>query len=251
MSTDFAAASKGFFERRLPLLQCPWCGIGFLTAGPKPFVTLPSRASMDQSRPDWDPFDISGSFHGDVRCQYPECGESVVMIGDFYLDYDYFDRERELSEYFVIRQMMPALPLLSPPDGAPSVVGYYIKRASSLFWSDREAAANALRSCIEAILDAHGVSSHVTTKSGKQRLKSLHERLEEFEKVNAEAAVLFEAVKWIGNQGSHSSAVSLTHEHILEDVQYLEAGLAEVYPKDHSAAIARAQLINKNRGFTS
>jgi uncharacterized protein DUF4145 len=45
--------------------------------------------------------------------------------------------------------------------------------------------------------------------NGKRRRLSTHERITEFRKSEG-AADSLEAVKWIGNQGSHESALSAT-----------------------------------------
>jgi hypothetical protein len=69
-------------------------------------------------------------------------------------------------------------------------------------WTDPATAANGLRRCIEALLDAQRIAKTKASSKGKVRLNS-RECIQRLKLKHAVAAELLETLKWIGNQGSH------------------------------------------------
>ena len=80
-----------------------------------------------------------------------------------------------------------------------------------------------------------------------QRL-SAHKRIDLLKTKQPVAATSLEAVKWLGNEGSHSSAV-LTSSHCIESARYLNHALRVLCDKTDVALIKKAKVINKAKGL--
>jgi hypothetical protein len=99
---------------------------------------------------------------------------------------------------------------------------------------------------IEELLTAKGVRRTVT-KNGRRSPLKTHARILEFKKGNQLAGDTLEAVKWIGNQGSHES--DLTAGDILDGAELLEYALRLLYDKSDAAIARRVKAINKSKGL--
>lgn len=109
-----------------------------------------------------------------------------------------------------------------------------------------DAAANQLRQAVESLLTARGERRYTTTKAGKRKRLTTHERIESFRKREPQVSDVLEAVKWIGNAGSHDDA--LTVGQVAEGAGYLALALRLLYDRTEAALLASAQAVNKRRG---
>ena len=101
--------------------------------------------------------------------------------------------------------------------------------ASALLWVDPGAAANRLRFAIEELLTAEGMRRFVNRDHKRVRL-STHMRIQEFKKYAGSAGDALEAVKWIGNSGSHDDELTATD--VLDGVDLLRHALRSLYDKE-------------------
>lgn len=108
----------------------------------------------------------------------------------------------QYETFYELKYCEPALRLLAVPAGTPELI-----------WLNPSSAANRLRAAIDQLLTDLGVS-----KSG-----STHKRIERLAAPRPEVATVLEAVKWIGNDGSHMAALPL--KDVLEGVALLERAL--------------------------
>lgn len=128
----------------------------------------------------------------------------------------------QYDTFYELRYCDPALRLLAVPDRTPEDVKRAIESASQFIWMDPSSAANRLRAGIEYLLTDLGVAKRGTT----------HKRIERLAASRQDIATVLEAVKWIGNDGSHTAVMPL--KDVLEGVALLERALTLVY--DDTAA---------------
>lgn len=140
----------------------------------------------------------------------------------------------------------PAPPLFRPPDECPGLVQDELKSAWPLFWVDASACANRLRGCIEVMLTEHGVPRSARDKNGKMSRLRLHARIDRFRKKEPAIAVTLEAIKWLGNEGSHTS--DLTKEALLDGVALLQYAMDELYARRTKRLERLATTLNKSKG---
>ena len=244
---DLRAFDSWFSGNEWPSAPCPECKLGDLHIRKGSIVTV-TTADSDRHRndSDWEPEWLFGYFHGVIYCTRPVCDEKVVVSGDWRTEWsnttgNYEDRLR-------LRYAMPALPLAVPPVKAPSIVVERLKAVSQVVWTDPASAANGLRRCVEALLDHQKVNKTQLTKKGKRRTLSTHERIAALKAKQPVAATSLEAVKWVGNQGSHAS-FQLTATDCVESALYLDHALRVLYDTSDAEIIKKAKAVNRAKGI--
>nr|WP_321980124.1 DUF4145 domain-containing protein [uncultured Cohaesibacter sp.] len=192
---------------------CPECGSGSLKPDQSSFRKVEPRYSdMAHRHPDWDPDWMIFRFCFSCVCDNQECGEIAFVTGDGRVDQRYDDRgQAEFYEHFTIKSFFPSPRLCYIPSEVPDKVEQQLYKSFSLFWVDVSAAANALRSSLESLLDEMNVPSQEQSKKGSTVRMSLHRRLEVWSKTNEEHAELCLALKEVGNLGSHGDIVETEH----------------------------------------
>lgn len=231
-----------------PRLDCPACSDGMLQPVTlERFHDAESAAHMERYRHGLDgPEDLSGTFIGSLRCGRTSCELVVAVAGDWRLvvDWDEHAGARYAEEYRV-RYLNPALPLLDVPTRAPLPVIRALDDAAQLMWVNPSAAANQLRQAVEELLTSHRVRRYATTKKGRTRLTT-HARIGLFRETRPDVAVFLEAVKWIGNSGSHDG--DLVAADVLEGAELLSHALQQLYDPADVRLRARAAAVTKRRG---
>jgi uncharacterized protein DUF4145 len=151
----------------------------------------------------------------------------------------------EYDDMFQLRFALPALPIITPPAETPEAVKAAIQSASQILWTDPSAAANRLRFAIEALLTDRGIP-RFPAKGTRARLTT-HARIVKFKQHEAEAGAALEAVKWIGNSGSHEDA--LTVSDVLDGAEMLGYALRLVYNKSDKELQRLIRSVNKVNGL--
>jgi Domain of unknown function (DUF4145) len=244
MADDLRAFDGWFNLNAWPSAPCPVCKVGDLHPS-KGSVTKVTTTSYDWHRDDdgWEPDWEHGFFHGILYCGRSACREKVIVSGEYRVtETVHWEYVSELRLRFAI----PAFPLIIPPASSPEAALEGIDAASRIIWTDPAGAANGLRRAVEAILDDQKVRKTKITGHKRRRL-STHQRIDILEAKQPVAATSLEAVKWLGNEGSHSSSV-LTSSHCIESAEYLNHALRILYEAD-AALIKKAKEINKARGL--
>ena len=85
-------------------------------------------------------------------------------------------------------------------------------------------------------------------KKGKRVRLNLHSRIKLFHTKNADAAISLEAVKWLGNDGSHANLYSLTIDDLLDGFDLFEDAIERVYVRRAERLSKIAAKINKQKG---
>ncbi len=167
----------------------------------------------------------------------PVCGEGGLAVDQ--VDWDYGGANLNLWEMLTVRTILPPIPVLDLSDDVPESVRAAALRAAALIWLDPLAFAGALRTAVEYLMDEHRIL--VRPPGAKQ--VGLHDRLENFEKVQPQAGKLLLAAKWIGNTGAHETT-PFTASDALDTAELVEVALGILYVPDNSALLARADRIN-------
>ncbi|MEU8453736.1 DUF4145 domain-containing protein [Streptomyces griseoaurantiacus] len=249
-------AAKKFPADRWPRLLCPRCERGTLQAKSADSVVkveaADSASELWRNHEAWEPDWIYGYFHGALHCSETKCDEPTIVTGEYTLDaipdddwgIDYEERLR-------LRFSIPGLRIMKMPQKCPEPVQARIQEAANLLWSDPASAANRLRSAIEELLTAQKIPRTKLVPKGATQPKrrkrlSAHERIIMLKAREPDAANLLEAVKWIGNSGSHEGTAQ--SEDVLDGVTLLERALHDLYD-DRGKELARiAKQINARKG---
>jgi hypothetical protein len=232
-------------EGQWPAVACPVCRDGVLLEDSVQGVA--TSASERAYRVTDDPMDLSGGFYGSLRCNVAACHEAVLIAGDYTVDIDVdADGRTKERDFFKLHYIRPALPIILPPEGTPPAVVAAIEAASVVVWADPSSAANRLRLAVEALLSAYGMRRFVN-KNGKRLRLTTHARITEFKRDDPEVGATLEAVKWIGNSGSHDS--ELTIEDVLDGADILAYALRLMYDKTDDQMRRRVRVVNRMRGL--
>ncbi|WP_344320544.1 DUF4145 domain-containing protein [Streptomyces macrosporus] len=207
---------------------------------------------LARNDPDWDPSRMFGFFHGTYGCSRPQCKKTHAIVGAWKAEWDpdlsideEFDEvanfdEASVPKSYEVRFAVPPLPMMDLPDKVPSSVQDLIISASSVILSDPSAAANRIRSAIEATLDDRRIRK---LKPNRSPLET-HKRIEAFQEKNPDAASHLMAMKWIGNLGSHERT-PLPLNMVLDGIELFTQALELIYDNRYQKLARRAAEINK------
>lgn len=239
--------------RKLPHWLCPTCGVGRLKEIDKSVrVEETGQSKRDKDADDWDPDWVQERFAGFIICDNEDCGEVCSISGTSGVSY-YVEEDINGSIYevptntLVVKHIFPAPHLFKVPDECPEKIKTRLIDGFGLIWADPGGCANKFRVAVEALLTERKVPAFNKPATGKKRVKlTLHTRIERYRAKNTQAADVLEAIKWLGNYGSHDDA-GLSVEDVLVAADLLEYALKIIYIKSPTAA-ETAKLINKNKG---
>lgn len=247
---DLREIAKGFPENLddWPHIPCPTCKRGALLPVPDSFaaeesVTSRSLYAHDAWEPDW----IQGGFHCVLTCRKETC-DHVRVIGEMSVGYGGRPGV-QYEQYLTPSMFFPALPLLESRDLCPPEVGERVDAAAKILWLDPNAAANRIRSAVEALLDDRGVIRTKLNRTGKTVRLNLDNRIATFKTAlqqHADAADLLLAVKWIGNVGSHEDVLRVLD--VLEGVEFLDHALSLIYDTNRDDIKKRASEVTARQG---
>lgn len=201
-----------------------------------------------QSKGMGPPDELEGTFDGSLSCDNPLCRQRLSMAGDWQCVFN--DGDPSLGTFgdiYRVRYVNPALRILVVPASTPEPVKAAIVSASEVLWLSPSAAANRLRHAAEELLTAKKVRKTTKSKSGKRVRLNLHDRIVAFHMTHPDVADALEAVKWIGNGGSHDS--DLTVPDVLTGAEILDLAIKALYDKSDAALKAKVKAINKAKGL--
>lgn len=247
MADDLRAFDGWFPAKQWPSAPCPICKLGDLHPINGSITTV-NTTSYDrhENDEDWEPDWKHGFFHGVLFCARPACREKVIVSGEYRVSEDKYEWHTYHDE-LRLKYAIPALPLAMPPKKTPDTIIAGIEIASRIVWADPASAANALRRSVEALLDHQGVNK-TRIVNGRRVRMSTHQRILVFKSKQPTAATSIEAVKWLGNEGSHRS-FTLTATHCVESAEYLNHALRTLYDTSDAELYKKARAINKAKGL--
>lgn len=235
-----------FSSSRCPEWLCPACETVSLAIDPETFRYEMNRYTRQNRHHDWfDAQDYTYIFSCMVRCSRPGCYEVVAVsgIGNVHDLWGYDDNghpEPEYVELFQARHIYPPLPLFVTAKSCPEKVKTRLTEVSSLITAHPAAAANAIRSLLEVLLDDLSVPRMVLTKSANPHFLTLHARIDNYPQLLGAHRDAFMALKHFGNAGSHGGK-PIEQSHLDDACEVLELIVTLLYHKPHdiSGHIAR------------
>ncbi|MGH9752654.1 MAG: DUF4145 domain-containing protein [Blastocatellia bacterium] len=229
------------------LWPCPTCHLATLELSSQTLKRVETRKSkLRHKDPRWDRDWEESQFSCFLVCK--TCQETVVVAGEVKVEAGPDDEEPYSVIYedrYIPRFVSPAPRIINIPKTAPPEIQKELQKSFQLYWLDVESCANRIRSCIEALLDYQRVKKTVINKKGKRVKLSLHNRIEEFKKKSSALANLSMAIKWLGNAGSHTSAI--TRNDIQDACKMMEHLLAEIYDPPAKNLAKMAKQINRSK----
>jgi hypothetical protein len=232
LTTDFAS------------WPCLLCG-GKVRLRPETVVKEELAESKEAHESDaWDPDWIRGRFTAWMACN--DCGDPCACAGRYEVVEFSFDEENGTTYVHQFRPDWFTDPpgLINIPDRIPDPVATELAKAFHVFWCDNEACANHIRSSVERLLDALRVRRFTLRKRKRVRIQ-LHHRIDEYKKQNAHLGAALEAVKWIGNAGTHSA--TLDRADLFDGFDLIEHVLEELYAGKRSKIAALSKAINHRK----
>jgi len=234
-----------------PELTCPTCNKGNLlpiTDSLKYTETKESKSLHNYE--DWDHNWISYRFTLHLKCDNTKCEDIVICSGTGYEDYDMHYNQKNDDWYevtvsiFTPLYFIPALKIIPLNSSYPKEIVVELENSFAHFFSDIPACANKIRICIETLMDELNVKK-TSLSSGKRKNLTLHNRILEYKRQNAEIADYLLAIKWIGNTGSHNK--ELTKDDILDAYYILDYSLNKIYDIKEEQVKKLTKQINKKK----
>lgn len=228
---------------------CSFCKKGEIIFNPnniKVFETVESAENFLKRPKGWDIYWIDKYYTGTMNCDNKQCLETYIVSG--VVEVKSLPKKQEsgkIIENYKLKYIYPVFHLFEVPEDIPYEIEEALKQVFILYWIDESACANAIRTCIELVMDDKRISKSFKDAKGIRRKKTLHQRIEDFKLQYNEIAQYLMAAKWIGNAGSHSG--DLYYEQIEDGLNLLETSLKRLYDSSHLELVKKAKLINKRR----
>ena len=247
MPVDRELWKQPILANRAPGYNCPRCRTGALLLVKDSLKDATSAdAARDRQREGWDPTEDVGRFVALLRCNARNCSESVTVVGVRYTEPNFDPEDGTGWEFQYYPQYFdPPLNHFAIPEKCPESVRTEICNSFRLALLDPSGAAARLRTAIERLLDAQGVRARAR-KPGKIVRVSLHERIEIFRQNKPELADALMAVKWLGNAGTHDTA--LQRDDLFDAYDIVEHVVDELISERTARVRSLAKQINKRRG---
>lgn len=247
MPINREAFNESFTNYNIPDWNCPSCRKGKLFLDKKNITVYETNESKkDQRDLDWEPYWLVRYFIGIIICNNPKCKEVITIAGNVKTEEDYNDeQDQSYTDNYYPCYIFPIINIFRIPEDTPSDVVEAILSAFKVFWIDKSACANAIRTAVEIILNDKRVLKTELTKSKKRRNRSLHDRIELFGKKDPKVAEHLMAIKWIGNVGSHQGEI--TNEDLLDGFELLKHSLEKLYTSHEKNIAEITRQINKRR----
>lgn len=248
MKFSRSAWTESFRIDAAPHWICPVCTHGSLLLDRALLKVHETKKSLARRlEDDWDEWDVEKHFIATFYCSNPICNEPVFVMGECKYEQDltaYIEGQKDgYYDYLYPRYTQPRLMIVDEGFHIPVDVVVELQRVNDLFWADKSACANAIRTVVEAILTEARIRKTFTTKKGTKQKLTLHGRIDAFRTKNPYVAELLEAIKWIGNSGSHTDGID--HDELLDGISVLCRVLDALYPDGEETPEEIADAINK------
>ncbi|MDN5081978.1 DUF4145 domain-containing protein [Aliarcobacter butzleri] len=244
------------FDLKITEYKCPHCQKGYLLLDKDLFFEKQYQQCIDKGTfriNDEEDYDVNfylGTIAGQLKCNHPDCTEITSFIGEtkYYLNYydDEHDREIEVHEKGIFfKYFIPPINIIELKKEYPKELQKILFESFSLYFSSYSACVNTLRILLEKLCELHGIEQ----KTKKGGYKKLDEKLDELS-FDIEVKDLLKAIKWIGNEGSHSLEV-IKKDDLDLTYKFIRKALDEIYPSptDDEELIALSKEINDNKGL--
>jgi hypothetical protein len=206
-----------------------------------------SKAGRDFWDATGDPETGGGVFTVRLVCSKPSCKEAVYCTGKFAVE----QMEESFRAPFWGHMLTPlffypTIHIFKLPNSLPDKIREPLLEAFSLYWSNPSASGNSLRNTLEALMDQQRVKKSFRDKSGKRHLRTLHFRIVAFGERKPDLGKKLEAVKWLGNSGSHQGG--LTAKNIITGFKIMENVIEELFQRRKSNLDSVVRQIIRRKG---
>ncbi|MCU1283314.1 MAG: hypothetical protein JWM53_6860 [bacterium] len=231
---------------------CASCAAGRLRLDPNTLANGETRDSkVAADHPASDPEWTEGRFSCLMEC--PHCGGHVGVAGKYRVQDDRHWNELEgetgdYENYYRPLFFTESPHVVAIPEATPDAVTAELVLAFQLFWSDPGSCANHIRSAVERLLTAQRIpqTNGRTAKTGGRRFLTLATRVERFRARHKALADSLDAIRWLGNAGSHADTI--TCDDVLDGFEILEHVLDTLYVKRERRVGALTRAINRRKG---
>jgi hypothetical protein len=238
---------KPFHEENTPAWNCPNCKKGNLRSIENGFLYHETRETRaDMNKKESDPEDYKYRYTLFLKCDNENCQEVVTSCGEGFVIEEHAGWDgSEIVLVFAPRYFYPALELFVVPRQCPDEVKNEIRVSFSLFFSDPPASANYARKAVDAILTDKKIKRFTINQKGKKQRINLHDRIVAFQSRQPEVAKKLFAIKWLGNEGSHTD--NITKNDVLDAYEILEVVIEDLYVGHRKLVEKKVEKINKSK----
>lgn len=234
-----------FSGTNVPAYGCPHCQAGILQLDGE-FDSQETEASKKDQDYGFDPDLLVLTFAAKLRCT--SCTEVVFVTGTGGVEIEHDvdgngDWSSEWVSYHNPRFFHPPLKLVSCPEKTPYLVKEKITAACETFFSQPDSCCNNIRAAAEEILTDLKIDL-LTASGGFLRFS---DRINKLPPERQEVKKLFDAIRWLGNHGSHSGSV-LKRSDALDAFEIMDMLLDELYSDRRLKAHELASRINAAKG---
>lgn len=227
MPIDRALWKRPLSKNYAPAWPCPSCRDGKMRLKRETLhyeETAESRARHGEEG--FDEVLIDLAFSAMLECV--NCKDKVACCGNGgYAPDQYQDESGDLNmdyrEEFYVRYFSKAMRIFSVPAKCPKSVKRSIEKSFNVFFCDPGAASNHVRQTAEEILTNSGISA----ADAKGKFVPLGTRIVSFKTIDKDNADRVDALRWIGNFGSHPE--NITVNDVFNAYDILEILLEDLY----------------------
>ena len=247
---DEKILKSAFTKSAIHRYTCPYCYKGELRLEGD-FNSKETVASKSQHNEEyWDVEFVQLIFSCTLKCV--SCGELVFVVGDGSVEEEYYEQpdgdwDRDYVEYYRPSFFHPALQIIDLPAAAPENVVSPLRTAFASYFSSPASCCNSIRAAAEEILTTLGVPTQPETGEG---YLSFGRRIQLLGEENQSVRALFDAVRWLGNYGSHPGT-QVEFQDALNALEIMELLLEEVYSDRKRKIQELAAAINSRKGPVS
>lgn len=235
----------GFTASSIPAYGCPHCEEGILQLDGK-LESHETEASKKAQDYGYDPDLVVLTFCGKLACS--ACSEIVFVTGTGGADFEHdIDENGEWTSnwvsYYNPRFFYPPLKFVTCPEKTPPLVKARIWSACEAFFCQPDSCCNSIRAAAEEVLT--DLKIQLEKKGGG--FLSFSDRINLLPAEREAVKALFNAVRWLGNHGSHSGS-SLSRSDALDAFQVIDLLLEELYSERRLEVQELAKRINDAKG---
>ena len=245
MSIDRNLWRGGLRKAYSPQWPCPSCARGHLRLKRDNLHYKQTNESKRIDSVERNIMDVAYVFSALLECD--GCGEFIACCGTGgYEPVEAYDDEgRNLTDYelyFSPKYFSKPLMIFRPPLKCPSAVKKQLRKSFEVFFCDLGAAANHVRQSVEGVLTHAGIPL-VDTRG---KFIPLATRIRSFEKADPENAERANALRWIGNFGSHPE--ELTKNDLFDAYDIVDVLLEDLYVGHQRSVRQMVNQINRAEG---
>ena len=239
-----------YYPTSIPSWTCGYCRQGSLIKTRELVKHEPQNSIDFRKHQAWEPESIREYFAIFYDC--PHCITGSVATGQIIQtqDYDPATGGSRWVSCYAFQSFTVAPAIVRVEAEIPDKVEDRLQEAFSHYWTDPNACGNAMRRCVETVLDEKKVKKQGINRHGKRTSITTHDRIEHHLKpkmIGAKEYLM--ALKWGGNSGSHGSNNSHTKAELLDMCELLEGALVAIYGETQRKALAKkAATISRRKG---